>query len=152
MFYAEGILTARGGMTSHAAVVARGWGKPCICGCEALQVDSAAKVAHFNGVAIAEGDWVGVNGTTGEVLRGKVPTEAPELAGDLEEFMSWADAHRELGVLANADTPADAAAARRNGAEGIGLVRTEHMYFSTPERIAAMRRMIAAQELHMGEA
>ena len=139
-------------MTSHAAVVARGWGLPCICGCDALQVDAAAKVAHFNGGAIKEGDWVSVNGTTGEVLRGKVPTRAPELAGDLEEFMSWADEHRELGVLANADTPADAATARKNGAQGIGLVRTEHMYFSTPERIAAMRKMIAAEELLIGEA
>lgn len=152
MHAAEGILTARGGMTSHAAVVARGWGKPCICGCENLEVDYGANVAHFNGVAIKEGDWVCLNGTTGEVLRGIQPTKEPELAGNLGLFMMWVDGARRLGVLTNCDTPSDALFARKNGAEGIGLVRTEHMFFSSPERINAVRSMIAAEELEMSEA
>lgn len=152
MHAAEGILTARGGMTSHAAVVARGWGKPCICGCDHLEVDYVSKTAHVNGTKLKEGDWVSLNGTTGEILNGKQPTKVPELAGDLSLFMSWVDAARRMKVLTNCDTPQDALVARKNGAQGIGLVRTEHMFFSSPERIAAVRSMIAAEELQMEEA
>lgn len=151
MHAAEGILTARGGMTSHAAVVARGWGKPCVCGCEALQVDVANKtVAIIKGdqkTDVKEGDWLSLNGSTGEVILGQQPLKKPEISGNLGEFMSWVDKYRQLGVLTNADTPEDADVARQNGAEGIGLTRTEHMFFSTPQRIAAVRRMIAAVEL-----
>lgn len=148
MHAAQGILTARGGMTSHAAVVARGWGKPCVCGWDALTVID--KVAHIGSLEVKEGDWLSVNGTTGEVLNGKMKVKAPELSGDLEVFMDWVDKERRIRVLTNADTPADALVARRNGAQGIGLVRTEHMFFSSPERIAAVRRMIAAEELETG--
>lgn len=152
MHAAEGILTARGGMTSHAAVVARGWGKPCVCGCDALEVDYSSKTAHMHNVELKEGDWVSLNGTSGEVLKGKQPVKPPELSGDMAMFMSWVDQSRKLGVYTNADTPADALIARKNGAEGIGLVRTEHMFFSSAERIAAVRRMIAAEELDVGGA
>lgn len=152
MHAAEGILTQRGGMTSHAAVVARGWGKPCVCGCEALQVNTDGKVLKVDGasgtVEIKEGDWVSLNGTTGEVISGKQSLKPPELSGNLSAFMEWVDKYRVLGVLTNADTPEDSAVAIKNGAEGIGLVRTEHMFFSTPQRIAAVRRMIGAVELN----
>ena len=151
MHAAEGIFTSRGGMTSHAAVVARGWGKPCVCGCEALEVDYASKSARIGKLTFAEGDWLSINGTTGEVLKDKQPTKKPELSGQLAEFMSWADSARRMRVLTNCDTPKDAEIARRNGAQGIGLVRTEHMFFASPERIAAVRKMIAAEELHADE-
>ena len=151
MHAAEGILTARGGMTSHAAVVARGWGKPCVCGCEALQVDVGSKavtvIADGKTVEIKEGEWISLNGSTGEVILGKQALKKPELSGNLSHFMTWVDKYRKLGVLTNADTPEDATVARENGAEGIGLTRTEHMFFCTPERIAAVRRMIAAVEM-----
>jgi len=151
MHAAEGILTARGGMTSHAAVVARGWGKPCVCGCEALQVNVGQKtltvIADGKKTELKEGDWLSLNGSTGEVILGKQALKKPELSGNLEHFMQWVDKYRKLGVLTNADTPEDSAIARENGAEGIGLTRTEHMFFSTPQRIAAVRRMIAAVEL-----
>lgn len=151
MHAAEGILTARGGMTSHAAVVARGWGKPCVCGCETLKIDGNAKILRVDAgeksVEVKEGDWISINGNTGEVILGKQNLKQPEMAGNLSLFMSWVDKHRKLGVLTNADTPEDSAIARNNGAEGIGLVRTEHMFFSTPQRIAGVRRMIAAMEL-----
>ncbi|GFR41424.1 hypothetical protein Agub_g2110 [Astrephomene gubernaculifera] len=160
MHVAEGIVTCRGGMTSHAAVVARGWGKPCICGCEKLQVDLKHKVLTYvseGGEAhLREGDWVSLNGTTGEVIRGRQPLKKAEVTGgDLGKFMGWVDAARRLRVLTNADTPEDALVARTNGAQGIGLCRTEHMFFSTHERIAAVRRMIAEEELssnHKAEA
>jgi len=152
MHAAEGIVTARGGMTSHAAVVARGWGKPCVCGCDTLEVDYAAKTARIKDFVFNEGDWICLNGTSGEILKGKQPTKPPELSGDLGLFMSWVDGARRLGVLTNCDTPTDALVARKNGAEGIGLVRTEHMFFSSVERIAAVRKMIAAEELQMEEA
>ena len=145
---AEGVLTARGGMTSHAAVVARGWGKPCVAGCDELWVDEANHTAKLNEhhALLKEGDWISINGTTGEVLVGKQPLTAARLTGDLGRFMEWVDQHRRLRVLTNADTPKDALAARRNGAEGIGLVRTEHMFFASEDRIAAVRRMIVAQD------
>ncbi|KAL4538716.1 hypothetical protein Ndes2526B_g02998 [Nannochloris sp. 'desiccata'] len=149
MHAAKGILTSRGGMTSHAAVVARGWGKPAVVGCDALEVNYASKTAIFKGTVLKEGDWICLNGTTGEVLVGKQPTKAPELAGNMAVFMGWVDEHRRLAVMTNCDTPDDALMARKNGAEGIGLVRTEHMFFSSPERIAAVRNMIACEELDM---
>eukprot|EP00198_Chlamydomonas_reinhardtii_P013235 XP_001702572.1 pyruvate phosphate dikinase [Chlamydomonas reinhardtii] len=147
MHAAEGIVTCRGGMTSHAAVVARGWGKPCVCGCEHLHIDLKTKL-HGAEVRLREGDWVSLNGTSGEVINGAQPLKAPEVTGgDLGKLMAWVDKARRLRVLANVDTPEDAAIARANGAQGIGLCRTEHMFFSTHERIAAMRRMIAEEEL-----
>ncbi|KAF6253488.1 pyruvate phosphate dikinase [Scenedesmus sp. NREL 46B-D3] len=148
MHAAEGILTSRGGMTSHAAVVARGWGKPCCCGCEELIVDAFAKTLRApNGVVLKEGDYVSLNGVTGEVVRGAQPVKKPALTGDLGTFMKWVDAKRRMRVLTNADTPEDAKVALANGAQGIGLTRTEHMFFATHQRIAAVRRMIAAVEL-----
>ncbi|KAG2446243.1 hypothetical protein HXX76_000835 [Chlamydomonas incerta] len=152
MHVAEGILTCRGGMTSHAAVVARGWGKPCVCGCEQLHIDLKTKTLtielHGKEVHLHEGDWVSLNGTTGEVINGAQPLKKAEVTGgDLGKFMAWVDKARRLRVLTNVDTPEDARIARINGAQGIGLCRTEHMFFSTHERIAAMRRMIAEEEL-----
>lgn len=151
MHAAEGIFTSRGGMTSHAAVVARGWGKPCVCGCESLIVNYDDKTAMIGKLSLSEGDYISINGTTGEVLKDKQPTKKPELSGKLADFMSWADSVRRMRVLTNCDTPNDARVARENGAQGIGLVRTEHMFFATPERILAVRKMIAAEELHASE-
>ena len=148
MWAAQGILTSRGGMTSHAAVVARGWGKPCVCGCDAAIVDSTAKTLTINGKLYAEGDWISLNGTSGEVISGKKDLIAPTVGGgDVGKFMEWVDLFRSMEVYANADTPEDCKIARDNGAAGVGLVRTEHMFFSSKARIAAVRRMIAAQEL-----
>jgi len=148
MHAAEGILTSRGGMTSHAAVVARGWGKPCVCGCETLIVDYKTKsVKAPNGDVLKEGEWCSINGTTGEVIKGQKTVKKPEISGDLGTFMKWVDAKRRLRVLTNADTPEDAKVAIANGAQGIGLCRTEHMFFATSQRIAAVRRMIACTEL-----
>eukprot|EP00240_Pyramimonas_obovata_P000384 CAMPEP_0118922112 /NCGR_PEP_ID=MMETSP1169-20130426/1151_1 /TAXON_ID=36882 /ORGANISM="Pyramimonas obovata, Strain CCMP722" /LENGTH=967 /DNA_ID=CAMNT_0006862937 /DNA_START=41 /DNA_END=2944 /DNA_ORIENTATION=- len=144
MSASEGILTARGGMTSHAAVVARGWGKTCVSGCAALQVNDEARTFTLGGVTVQENDWISLNGNTGEVILGKAELAPAEMAGDLERFMSWVDEHRTLKVLTNADTPEDAAVARKNGAEGIGLVRSEHMFFGSDERIRAVRKMIMA--------
>jgi len=139
---ARGILTALGGMTSHAAVVARGMGKCCVTGCSGLEV--RGNVAVLGNRKLAEGDVVTLDGSTGEVFAGSVPTLAPELGDDFQELMSWADSVRRLRVRTNADTPADAAVARRFGAEGIGLCRTEHMFFQA-ERILQVRRMILAE-------
>ncbi|EFN51244.1 hypothetical protein CHLNCDRAFT_141269 [Chlorella variabilis] len=124
MHAAQGILTARGGMTSHAAVVARGWGKPCVCGLDKLEVDYAAKTATLKGQVLKEGDWLALNGSSGEVLAGKQPVKPPVMSGNLAVFMEWVDSFRKIGVFTNADTPADALVARKNGAQGIGLVRT----------------------------
>ncbi|EFJ43008.1 pyruvate phosphate dikinase [Volvox carteri f. nagariensis] len=147
MHASEGILTCRGGMTSHAAVVARGWGKPCVCGCEALHIDLKSKV-NGKEIVLNEGDWLSLNGTTGEVINGQQALKKAEVTGgDLGKLMAWVDKARRLRVLTNADTPEDALVARTNGAQGIGLCRTEHMFFSTHERIAAVRRMIAEEEL-----
>ncbi|GJM88546.1 hypothetical protein PR202_ga04620 [Eleusine coracana subsp. coracana] len=149
MHAAAGILTARGGMTSHAAVVARGWGKCCVSGCSSVRVNDAEKTVTIGDKLLQEGDWLSLNGSTGEVILGKQPLAPPALSGDLGTFMSWVDAVRQLKVMANADTPEDALAARNNGAEGIGLCRTEHMFFASDERIKAVRQMIMAPTLEL---
>jgi len=143
---AQGILTSRGGMTSHAAVVARGMGKCCISGCGALRIDYEKRKIRVNGQMISEGDWLSLNGSTGEVILGKLATIPPKIGGDFARLMSFADEIRRLGVRTNADTPEDALKAREFGAEGIGLCRTEHMFFEG-DRIKAMREMILANEL-----
>lgn len=143
MVAAQAILTARGGMTSHAAVVARGMGKPCVAGAGELRVSYATQSVTVNGTTINKGDWVTLDGSTGEVFAGQMPTVEPELSGDFAELMSWADEFRRLGVRANADIPRDAKVAREFGAEGIGLCRTEHMFFEG-DRIDAVREMIIA--------
>jgi len=152
MWAAKGVLTARGGMTSHAAVVARGWGKTCICGCAGIHVDEAAGVmtvtrADGSQKTYHEGDVISLNGDTGEVLDGALPLKPPSLQqGEIRRFMQWVDDKRsKIKVLTNADTPADALEARKNGAQGIGLARTEHMFFS-PDRINVVRRMILAPD------
>ncbi|GAA4853686.1 pyruvate, phosphate dikinase [Paenibacillus vulneris] len=145
---AEGVLTSRGGMTSHAAVVARGMGKPCVCGCEPIRLrDRAFDVAAADKVTatIAEGEWISIDGATGRVIRGVVQLREPELTAELEELLVWADEIRRLRVYTNADTPEDAGKARGFGAEGIGLCRTEHMFMS-PERIPVVRGMILAEQ------
>ncbi|KAJ1262829.1 hypothetical protein BS78_09G139800 [Paspalum vaginatum] len=144
MHAAVGILTARGGMTSHAAVVARGWGKCCVSGCASVRVNDAEKTVAIGDKVLREGEWLSLNGSTGEVVLGKQPLSPPALSGDLGTFMSWVDEVRQLKVMANADTPEDALAARENGAQGIGLCRTEHMFFASDERIKAVRQMIMA--------
>ena len=145
MHAAQGILTTRGGMTSHAAVVARGMGRPCVSGAGEVRVDYANQSFFVRDVTIKGGDRVTIDGTSGEVMLGEVPTVEPELSGDFAILMSWADELRVLGVRANAETPEDAQAARNFGAEGIGLSRTEHMFFDA-DRIIAMREMIMASE------
>jgi pyruvate, orthophosphate dikinase len=145
MHAAEGILTTRGGMTSHAAVVARGMGKPCVTGAGALRVDYRSQTMSAAGTTLKKGDTITIDGSTGQVLLGAVPMREPELAGEFGTLMQWADAVRRLKVRANADTPADARAAVRFGAEGIGLCRTEHMFFDE-DRIRAVREMILAQD------
>jgi pyruvate,orthophosphate dikinase len=144
MHAARGILTALGGKTSHAAVVARQMGKCCVAGCAGLEIDAASGVARLGGVEFAEGEVITLDGSTGHVFKGPVPTLAPELGPDFQTLIRWADDVRRLRVRTNADTPADAERAREFGAEGIGLCRTEHMFFQT-ERILAVRRMILAQ-------
>ncbi len=138
---AEGILTSRGGMTSHAAVVARGMGAPCIVGAEDVSIDYKKKIFTVGDVTVKEGDPITIDGTTGRVILGDVPTIEPEISGNFEKIMKWADKVRKLGVRTNADTPNDAKKARDFGAEGIGLARTEHMFFGE-DRIPAMREMI----------
>jgi pyruvate,orthophosphate dikinase len=145
MHAAEGILTTRGGMTSHAAVVARGMGKPCVTGAGALRVDYRMQTMTAGGVTMKKGDTLTVDGSTGQVLVGKVAMREPELTGEYRTLMKWADAVRKLKVRANADTPADARAAIRFGAEGIGLCRTEHMFFDA-KRIRVVREMILAED------
>ncbi|HWA46881.1 MAG TPA: pyruvate, phosphate dikinase [Dongiaceae bacterium] len=143
MHAAVGILTTRGGMTSHAAVVARGMGRPCVSGAGEIRVDSVAKTMTVKGQKVAEGDLITIDGGTGEVMIGAVPTIQPQLSGDFATLMGWADKVRKLKVRTNAETPLDARTAREFGAEGIGLCRTEHMFFDG-ERIIAMREMIMA--------
>jgi len=142
---ARGILTARGGMTSHAAVVARGMGKCCVSGAGAVHVDYKARTMTIDGVSYAEGDWISLDGSTGEVFAGAIATREPELSGDFGALMQLADRHKRLEVRTNADTPDEAAQARRFGATGIGLCRTEHMFFEG-DRIVAMREMILADD------
>ncbi|HNW27449.1 MAG TPA: pyruvate, phosphate dikinase, partial [Spirochaetota bacterium] len=146
MNVAQGILTARGGMTSHAAVVARGMGKCCVSGCSELEVDYKKRIFKIRNLTIKQGDFISLDGSTGEVMLGKVPTVDPQLSGNFGTIMKWADEARKLGVRTNADTPHDAEVARGFGAEGIGLCRTEHMFFEG-DRIKAMREMILADDL-----
>src|SRR5262245_33269577 len=145
MVQARGILTAHGALTSHAAVVARGMGTPCVTGCEALSVDSAARTAELAGHPLHEGDVITIDGATGEVMLGAVPLVAPRLNEDFVRVLGWADEIRRLRVRTNADSPPDAAKAREFGAEGIGLCRTEHM-FQTEGRLGLMREMILARD------
>ena len=146
MHAAQGILTARGGMTSHAAVVARGMGKCCVAGCGEIKVDYAANEFTANGKTISKGDVITLDGSTGEVMLGNVPTVPPQLTVDFGTLMTWVDKFRKLKVRANADTPTDARVAREFGAQGIGLTRTEHMFFEA-DRIAAVREMILADSV-----
>ncbi|MFP4005005.1 MAG: pyruvate, phosphate dikinase [Alphaproteobacteria bacterium] len=143
MHAAKGILTARGGMTSHAAVVARGMGRPCVSGAGALRIDYNSGSFSVGGTTVKKGDAITIDGGTGQVIKGKVPSVQPELSGDFATLMQWADGIRRMNVRANAETPADAQVAREFGAEGIGLCRTEHMFFDV-ERIRSMREMILA--------
>lgn len=143
MVAAQAIVTARGGMTSHAAVVARGMGKPCVCGAKDLDIDYSQQQFTVDGTVVTKGEWITVDGSTGRVFLGQVPTVQPTLGPEFHELMSWADKFRRLRVRANADTPRDAKVARQFGAEGIGLCRTEHMFFGD-QRLAAMREMILA--------
>jgi len=145
MHAAEGILTSTGGMTSHAAVVARGMGKPCVAGAGDVRIDARAGTLTVRGTTVKAGDQMTLDGSTGEIMLGVVPTVQPELSGDFAELMTWADEVRTLGIRTNAETPADAAQARKFGAEGIGLCRTEHMFFDG-DRITAVREMIVADD------
>ncbi|MBF0348791.1 MAG: pyruvate, phosphate dikinase [Magnetococcales bacterium] len=141
MHSAKGIITARGGMTSHAAVVARGMGRPCVSGCSGLAIDMDKELFTMGGVTVHKGDWVTIDGSTGEVMLGQVPTLQPELSGEFGTFMEWVDGFARMKVRANADTPDDARVARKFGAQGIGLCRTEHMFFGA-DRIIHMRGLI----------
>ena len=145
MNVAQGILTARGGMTSHAAVVARGMGKCCVAGCGALEIDYKSKTMTVDSKVYKEGEWISLDGSKGEVIEGKVPTVEPQLSGNFGKLMSWADEIRKLNIRTNADTPHDSEVARNFGAEGIGLCRTEHMFFEG-DRIKAVREMILAED------
>ena len=145
MVTAKAILTARGGMTSHAAVVARGMGKPCVAGAQSLQVDEKASRLSVNGRSLGAGDWITVDGSSGKVFAGQAALIPPELSGNFNRVMKWADRIMQLRVRVNADTPADAHRGRDFGAEGIGLCRTEHMFFEG-DRLVAMREMIVAQD------
>ena len=141
MIAAEGILTSRGGLVSHAAVVARGMGKPAICGAEAVKIDLKAKQFTAGDVVVKEGDIISISGTTGEIALGEVPVVTPEPTGHFATVLGFADQFRRLKVRTNADTPEDSARARAFGAEGIGLCRTEHMFLGE-DRVAIVRRMI----------
>jgi pyruvate,orthophosphate dikinase len=151
MHASEGILTAKGGMTSHAAVVARGMGKSCVAGCGALAINYEQGAMRIGQVLVHEGDPLTIDGSTGEVMLGLAPTVIPELGGAFTELMKWTDRVRAIKVRTNADTPQDAIVARRFGAQGIGLCRTEHMFFE-PERILAVREMILSHDTHAREA
>jgi pyruvate,orthophosphate dikinase len=146
---AEGVLTSRGGMTSHAAVVARGMGKPCVCGCEELRIKDGEFTA--GGRIFKEGDWLSIDGSTGRVISGAVPLKDPEISNELSLLLEWADETRQLKVFTNADNPEDARKAREFGAEGIGLCRTEHM-FLLPERVPVVQSMILAENIEERQA
>src|SRR6185437_7138401 len=147
MIAAEGILTVHGGMTSHAAVVARGMGKPCVASCDGLHIDAAARVATLGGETLREGDTITIDGGTGRVFIGRAPLVPPQINDDFQQVLAWADEVRRLRVRANADNPEDAAKAREFGAEGIGLCRTEHMFFGD-ERLPIVQEMILADNLN----
>ncbi len=144
MHYAQGVLTVRGGMTSHAAVVARGMGTCCVSGCGAIKMNEEAKTFELSGKTYKEGDWISIDGSTGNIYGEKIKTAAASISGDFDRLMSWADKFRRLQVRTNADTPHDAQQAAAFGAEGIGLCRTEHMFFEA-DRIKAMREMIVSE-------
>lgn len=146
MHAAQGILTARGGMTSHAAVVARGMGKPCVAGCGDISISESTRSFLVKGQTVKEGDWITIDGTTGDLMLGKLPLVQPELSGEFSILVRWADAFRKIGVRTNADTPTDASATMEFAAEGIGLCRTEHMFFKE-DRIIAMQEMIVAEDV-----
>jgi len=148
---AQGILTVRGGMTSHAAVVARGMGKPCVAGCGAITIDMASSTFSVADITVNEGDYVTLDGATGALIIGKVDLITPSVSGELDTLLSWTDEIRDMGVRTNADTPHDAQVAREFGAEGIGLCRTEHMFFGE-ERIPAVRDMILAEDVNVRKA
>jgi len=143
MIASKGILTSHGGKTSHAAVVARGMGKPCVCGTETLEIDEEKQIGRVGDIEICEGDVISIDGTTGELVKGGVPLVPPQVTGDFDTVLTWADETRELGVWTNADTPEDAARARSFGAEGIGLCRTEHMFLG--DRLPIVQDMILAE-------
>ena len=144
MHYAQGVLTVRGGMTSHAAVVARGMGTCCVSGCGAIKMNEEARTFELSGKTYKEGDWISIDGSTGNIYGEKIKTAAATISGDFDRLMSWADKFRKLQVRTNADTPHDAQQAAAFGAEGIGLCRTEHMFFEA-DRIKAMREMIVSE-------
>ncbi|HHN65111.1 MAG TPA: pyruvate, phosphate dikinase [Nitrospirae bacterium] len=146
MHAAQGILTARGGMTSHAAVVARGMGKPCVAGCGDLNINEKKKFFTVKDIKVKEGDYITIDGSTGDVMLGQVSLVQPQMTGDFATFMQWVDEFRDMGVRTNADTPKDSKVARKFGAEGIGLCRTEHMFFEG-ERIKAVREMILSDDV-----
>jgi pyruvate,orthophosphate dikinase len=145
MHAAAGILTTRGGMTSHAAVVARGMGRPCVSGAASVQIDLERETLTASGELMHKGDIVTIDGSSGQIIKGRVPMREPTLSSDFTTLMGWADQFRRMKVRANADTPADARQARAFGADGIGLCRTEHMFFNEG-RIVPMREMILADD------
>ena len=146
MVASQGILTVRGGMTSHAAVVARGMGTCCVSGCEEIRMNEEEKTFTLGGATIKEGDYISLDGSTGNIYNEDIPTVDPEISGDFATFMKWADEKRSLKVRTNADTPKDAKVAIDFGAEGIGLTRTEHMFFEG-ERIMKFRKMILSDSV-----
>ena len=147
MHLANGILTARGGMTSHAAIVARGMGKCCVSGADSLKIDYQNKTLSINGLVLNEGDWISLNGSTGEVYQGEISTKEVKITKEFKLLLDLADKHSRLEVRANADTASEAITARNFGAKGIGLARTEHMFFES-DQINSMREMILAKDEH----
>ena len=150
MHAAQGILTVRGGMTSHAAVVARGMGTCCVSGCGEIKIDEEAKVFELGGHTFHEGDYISLDGSTGKIYKGDIATQEATVSGNFERIMEWADQFRTLRVRTNADTPADTLNAVKLGAEGIGLCRTEHMFFDA-ERIPKIRKMILSETVEQRE-
>ena len=151
MHYSQGILTVRGGMTSHAAVVARGMGTCCVSGCGAIKMDEANKKFTLNGKEYHEGDYISLDGTTGNIYGEAIPTIDASISGEFGRIMAWADKYRQMGVRTNADNPRDTAQAVKFGAQGIGLCRTEHMFFEE-DRIPAIREMICSDTVEQRKA